>query len=283
MVGLDDLDEPIQKSREVLAKLEKGTVTPPPTPVSRIFPRPRRERTASLPYTAMPPRQRRLSHISICSSVSPRITLDISKATMSPASPCNNQDHMSIGAFSPTSSAKSHLRNIINVNGLSAEAESQSVDRERRISGTWFHPPKFARTWSRGSGQIPSISRSPSCSVSFPSSPVQSKLLIPPPPSPSLTRPPSRRQSYCATSTGGLNYGPSPMYNPLSKPVKIDPLLMALENASRLRSRVVCVACNKTGSDFPRCPRCGDAWCSRECRVVGKGGKLHVCRSTTTC
>lgn len=58
------------------------------------------------------------------------------------------------------------------------------------------------------------------------------------------------------------------------------PSLAAIESNSRLmRSKIVCATCNEVGPDFPRCGRCGEAWCSRECRVEANkpsGGK-HRC------
>ncbi|OAX41563.1 hypothetical protein K503DRAFT_481999 [Rhizopogon vinicolor AM-OR11-026] len=53
------------------------------------------------------------------------------------------------------------------------------------------------------------------------------------------------------------------------------PVLKAVERASKLSYHTVCATCLKTGRSFPRCPRCGDMWCSRECRM--QGGKRHVC------
>lgn len=54
--------------------------------------------------------------------------------------------------------------------------------------------------------------------------------------------------------------------------------LAAVEHASRLRTRCVCVVCGKVGADFPRCPRCGVSWCTRECRMSEKEKcRKHVC------
>jgi len=56
---------------------------------------------------------------------------------------------------------------------------------------------------------------------------------------------------------------------------KLHPILEAVESASKLSSRTACSPCLKSGFDYPRCPRCKDMWCSRECRL--QGGKRHVC------
>lgn len=72
----------------------------------------------------------------------------------------------------------------------------------------------------------------------------------------------------------------------------LDPSLAELERSSRLlKSTVRCAVCGDEGKDFPRCGKCGEAWCSRGCRVeglrrekeeegrAGSTGKRHVCRT----
>ncbi|KAJ7785201.1 hypothetical protein DFH07DRAFT_4972 [Mycena maculata] len=50
--------------------------------------------------------------------------------------------------------------------------------------------------------------------------------------------------------------------------------LGSLERTSRVGTgRVVCAACKKHGSNFPRCRRCSKMWCSRQCRL----SSLHRC------
>lgn len=55
----------------------------------------------------------------------------------------------------------------------------------------------------------------------------------------------------------------------------LPPVLKAIERSSRLSCRSICSACMKQGTNFPRCPRCDEMWCSRACRL--QGGKKHVC------
>ena len=68
-------------------------------------------------------------------------------------------------------------------------------------------------------------------------------------------------------------------------PPPIPPTLMSIEQSSRLmRDRVHCATCATAGVDFPRCPRCDEAWCSRECRtarmdVLPDGRRKHVCKT----
>ncbi|KZT12045.1 uncharacterized protein LAESUDRAFT_164293 [Laetiporus sulphureus 93-53] len=56
------------------------------------------------------------------------------------------------------------------------------------------------------------------------------------------------------------------------------PTLTDLEHASRFRVQAVCVICKKNGANFPSCPRCGEMWCSRDCRLKGNNGARHTCR-----
>ncbi|KAJ6561195.1 hypothetical protein DFH09DRAFT_504716 [Mycena vulgaris] len=55
---------------------------------------------------------------------------------------------------------------------------------------------------------------------------------------------------------------------------RIHPVLDALERGSRVGTgRMACAACNKGGATFPRCVRCAQVWCSRECRT----SPVHRC------
>lgn len=62
------------------------------------------------------------------------------------------------------------------------------------------------------------------------------------------------------------------------KPTKIDPLLAALEAASRVNVKSKCAVCGIQGVNFPKCHRCEMTFCSRDCRMAsgGEAGK-HVC------
>jgi len=55
---------------------------------------------------------------------------------------------------------------------------------------------------------------------------------------------------------------------------RIHPVLDSLERDSLVGTGwVVCGACNKQGTNFPRCRRCSKMWCSRECRL----DSVHRC------
>ena len=67
----------------------------------------------------------------------------------------------------------------------------------------------------------------------------------------------------------------------MTQPMPIPPTLTAIEKSSRLMRD--CATCAAAGVDFPRCPRCSEAWCSRECRVarmdeLPDGRRKHVCK-----
>ena len=53
-------------------------------------------------------------------------------------------------------------------------------------------------------------------------------------------------------------------------------ILAEVEQASKFRMHSTCSKCAREGLDYPKCPRCNETWCSRECRVAG--GK-HSCGS----
>jgi hypothetical protein len=94
---------------------------------------------------------------------------------------------------------------------------------------------------------------------------------------PSISRTSSINSSLGENSTSASFLYDSPPASPLGHNAPtLHPILEAVESASKLSCRTVCATCLKAGKDFPRCPRCGDMWCSRECRM--QGGKRHVCR-----
>ncbi|KAJ7644113.1 hypothetical protein FB45DRAFT_288606 [Roridomyces roridus] len=56
--------------------------------------------------------------------------------------------------------------------------------------------------------------------------------------------------------------------------------LASVERLSRLCSNhMSCATCQTTGTNFPTCARCNQAWCSRACRLPN--GRRHVCSKST--
>lgn len=68
---------------------------------------------------------------------------------------------------------------------------------------------------------------------------------------------------------------PSPSVDNDVNAVKLHPVFAAVEKGSKLSCRTMCSTCMKAGTNFPRCPRCNEMWCSRACRL--QGGKKHSC------
>lgn len=55
------------------------------------------------------------------------------------------------------------------------------------------------------------------------------------------------------------------------------PSLDDLERASRFRVQSTCTHCHRAGSNFPSCAKCGERWCSRECRRASTSVHAHAC------
>ena len=76
----------------------------------------------------------------------------------------------------------------------------------------------------------------------------------------------------------GTGAGKGKALGPEGSPaVSLHAVLEGLERASMFRVRTACAACGRSGSNFPRCPKCGEMWCSRACRLQKSDGKRHVC------
>jgi len=203
-------------------------------------------------------RERTLSLISMSSTRSTKIVLDVPKT--SPTSGLTVQPGPSdaFGSFTTTGSASAFLRALAAANAL---WERSSHVRHRRQKSCpapmWYddvprsnspHAPTSPIFIHSETHAVPSISRT---SSSFYQSDDHS----------------SQNSVSDLRSSGGEGGR--------TKPSKINPILASLEKKSRLCSRTICVTCSKPGLDYPSCGRCGDVWCSRACRL--KGGKRHVC------
>ena len=84
------------------------------------------------------------------------------------------------------------------------------------------------------------------------------------------------------TPSGASSPTPGTPSDSTSNPsnLSIDPLLLALEKASRVGVRTKCATCGSKGLNFPACPRCRKTYCTRGCRVSvagGGNGTAHVC------
>lgn len=95
--------------------------------------------------------------------------------------------------------------------------------------------------------------------------------------SPSISRTLLTDIDWCEPSMGpeASTSPSSPLTDDGDGPAKLHPVLAAVEMRSRLSCRSICSTCMRVGTNFPRCPRCDEMWCSRPCRVQGR--KKHVC------
>lgn len=82
---------------------------------------------------------------------------------------------------------------------------------------------------------------------------------------PSRPPPPQKTMSTALTPVTRANSGSG-----------MNSILAEVEKTSKFRIHTTCSKCLREGLDYPKCPRCNEAWCSRECRVTG--GK-HSCGS----
>lgn len=207
---------------------------------------------------ALSSRKRTSSLLSVSSSRSSKITLDLPKATASAlvTAPTGKQD--TFGAFIPTGSASESLMCI-------AHSSRTSL---------------IGRTWPRSR-------RSPPHSI-FPEDPELDMSSGPPSPTSSKSYIPSisRTSSSYSVSTPPTSPPTSILdFDVVSAIEKgkgnadLDPILAILEKSSRFCTRkVYCATCHKSGTSYPSCARCGEMWCSRNCRLVN--GQRHVCSRT---
>ncbi|KAI0632107.1 hypothetical protein C8Q77DRAFT_1158778 [Trametes polyzona] len=97
----------------------------------------------------------------------------------------------------------------------------------------------------------------------------------------SSARSPSRSPSIDSLDTASSSEAPA---TPRTHSVLVHelPSLDDLERASRFRVESTCVNCRRAGSNFPSCAKCGERWCSRECRLQAQRGSpagTHACHA----
>ncbi|WVN85486.1 uncharacterized protein L203_100632 [Cryptococcus depauperatus CBS 7841] len=97
-------------------------------------------------------------------------------------------------------------------------------------------------------------------------SPSSSSNKLQPQPLHKLSTPSRRRLPFEPSSAEAIN--------------PIDPALAAAELSSALTKHTQCNVCGMEGVNFPECRKCGERFCSRDCRVGsrrGGDGKKHIC------
>ncbi|KAI0345801.1 hypothetical protein BDW22DRAFT_913902 [Trametopsis cervina] len=200
-------------------------------------------------------------------------TMSLSRATAPQAKPVLSLDtdaEETIGSFSPTNSPRRHLHEILE----SSKPTSRLRFNSLRGTGMRLKLP-WALDITADGRKVRSLSQSDS-DESHPTSPIS--------PIPSICRTPSSYSESEYFPTAPSSAGPAtPVHSNSSSPElhhkSLRPILEALEDASKFRVRTSCASCHKKGSNFPCCPRCGEMWCSRDCRMRSTGGKRHVCQA----
>lgn len=172
-----------------------------------------------------------------------------------------------------------HMEESSRLSRLAKHLESKSPQRpvyplSTSISSSYLHSssptssPHRARTPSFQQQQQQSNQPQQATSVG---TPAKSAL------KPSSTKP----TSFIAQDAGECNQATPPRSSTPSqnKTTKIDPLLAALEAASRVNVKSKCAVCGIQGINFPKCHRCDMTFCSRDCRMAsgGEAGK-HICQ-----
>ncbi|KAI8978681.1 hypothetical protein BD414DRAFT_494079 [Trametes punicea] len=200
----------------------------------------------------------------------PRLPSMLSSVLTNPRAPvqtrmASRESSELVGSFTPTSSPRQSLLNLLTVGGT-VKSPTPSSPRSRRAplhlllggserrSSDEHKPSPASSPIDSPSATIPSISRTPSSysgSEYFPTAP----------------------------SSAGP---PTPVHSAPTLPVarkseSLHPVLANIERTSLLNVKTSCATCGKRGSNFPCCPKCGELWCSRPCRLKKGNGKRHVC------
>ena len=217
-------------------------------------------------------RKRAVSLLSISSTHSSKIILDLPKTTPTLVLTICPGKHVAFGAFAPTSSASASLRSLVDSFPSRRVPFTLGLDQPRRK-----RRPKLVRATDYGE-----LSESPS--------PPSSPISLPDSLTPSI--PSISRTSSSVYVSRLLPYAPFPtaisstlLDDPRLRQGRkgkneLNPILATLEKKSKLCTRRVhCATCKKSGVDYPKCSKCGEMWCSRECRL--RGGNRHPCARTS--
>lgn len=161
------------------------------------------------------------------------------------------------GSFTPTSAAFPCLTNLITSNYPAFTLGGYS--RRRRLSlFDWSERNSETGSDTSSVPASPTSSFRSSCASSIPG----------------ITRTSSYDTHSSTSST--LSLLDEPLHRIRAKSSEMNPILSELERKSKLCKLIAsCATCGKHGSDYPRCGKCGEMWCSRPCRL--RGGKKHIC------
>jgi len=219
-----------------------------------MYPFPTSSPSPASPVTPTSPRcrvrSRALSLLSVKSGASEGLNLEPPKAEPTIFASNSFKNHLACGSFVPNTPATLVLRTFLPTTITHARGRSIHV---------FPHYEKEPESPISPTSPIPFITRTLplSSGSSRPPSPVRGYSTLPKP------RRASRTHSRSQTQLPEFNS-----------------VLTSLEQRSKFYVRKnACSTCKRTGSGFPQCGKCGDSWCSRDCRL--KGGRRHVCRTPT--
>ncbi|KAF9533255.1 hypothetical protein CPB83DRAFT_539323 [Crepidotus variabilis] len=222
-------------------------------------------------------RTRTMSLLSVSSTSSFKSLLEMSMTP--PASPTvSEQSNTYYASFSPLRSATTQIRDL-GITCRTTKALAEKASRRRRV--TFKETVSLESSEDEDEDNAPYIARahhhqphsrlgpaktilvrrsSPSSSSSSSSIDLASNTSLH---RRSLSHPCHRSHAHCTDDD-------------VVMPTSLHPILAKLEKSSRFCTQTIyCSTCGKSGSDYPRCAKCGEQWCSRSCRLVG--GKRHVC------
>ncbi|KAI0354948.1 hypothetical protein OH77DRAFT_373272 [Trametes cingulata] len=100
----------------------------------------------------------------------------------------------------------------------------------------------------------------------------------------SSARSPSRSPSIDSVDTASSSEAPATPKTHSILAHELPPSLDDLERTSRYTVESKCASCHRSGSNFPSCAKCGEQWCSRECRLQSQHGSAaatHACHGRT--
>ncbi|KAI0761958.1 hypothetical protein BD413DRAFT_220812 [Trametes elegans] len=235
----------------------------------------RRERAASSATTGAHPR----SH----PHPRPRLPSMLSSVLTNPRAPVHTQiaspgDADLVGSFTPTRSPCPSLRSILSGRGGVLPTPTPSAPPSPRAAPLRLATDRLARYPASSDD---SRRRSPASSSPVSHSPPA--FSGPHTPIPSICRTPSSYSGSEYFPTAPSSAGPAtPVHTAAALPVarkseSLHPVLENLERTSMFCVQTACATCGKAGSNFPCCPRCGEMWCSRVCRLQRGNGKRHIC------
>ncbi|EJF63410.1 hypothetical protein DICSQDRAFT_179383 [Dichomitus squalens LYAD-421 SS1] len=209
-----------------------------------------------------------------------------SKAPVQPRESANDPEL--VGSFTPTSSPRPRLRSLL-AGAPPAEFSGAPTPSRFVPSQPTPQPRSLSTPRSHSLAHRPRRrSDAPLSSLSMHRRAVEASPIDPPasPDLPSICRTPSSYSGSEYFPTAPSSAGPpTPVHAVTTLPVResrksessLHPVLENLENTSMFRVQTACSTCGKRGSNFPCCPKCGEMWCSRPCRLQNGNGKRHIC------